>query len=105
MVLGNKNDLPGALSETELSERFGLKVRRNVIPRGERGRVGEGNLLETPIQLPLCLCCVGHEGPRGLHLQYLMQAADQHQLSAGVAHKARQVLSVGAALRLSSAPL
>lgn len=25
MVLGNKNDLPGALSETELSERFGLK--------------------------------------------------------------------------------
>ena len=91
LVLGNKNDLPGALSTTDLIDRLDLKASTpqqpcmsSLHPRGEDHQLG------------LCLvhggCCAGAAGQGGVRVQHLLQESEQHRHHPGLAHQACQVL-------------
>lgn len=77
-MLGNKKDLPGALTERELIERMDLQTLAQV-------------------RSVLSSLCVSQAGtcldtrtpdPGGLHILYLLQERGQHRPHAGVANEA-----------------
>ena len=83
LVLGNKNDLDGALPQAELIDRLDLKV--SSCSRTEAGCRG---------LLMRAAAAAGTEGARGGGVQHLLQEPEQHRQDPGVAHKPCKGLSV-----------
>jgi hypothetical protein len=97
LVLGNKNDLPGALGTAQLIGRMGLEVRGMGVwvilsaLRSNRQRSTVVLLARSHKNTPKKQN-TEHHGPRGVRVQHLVQEPDQHRPDAQVVGGARKIL-------------
>ena len=102
-VLGNKNDLPEALSAAELSQRLELPSLRDREVRGRAAACSplpprKENIKKTHAHCwSITLITLAPCRPAGGSLLHQLQAAEQHRRRAQMADRARQVVAASTA--------